>query len=226
MALEKLTIKAEKNNPGDFAEQFKVLFNPNQVEIAKTGWTIGEYGPIASQDLTQLSLELFFDTTLMGLPPENVQNYTRKIFSLTQPRIGNNPKRPPRCQLIWGTISGKYSVLLPDGFLESVTKRLTHFLEDGTPVRATLNCTFKEWKEPKKEAKIANPIDDPVRIVKRGETLSSIANEEYGDSSLWRIIADENHLINPRNLNPGMVLTIPPLRIDSLTREGGNYANK
>ncbi len=217
MTLEKLTIKAEKNNPGDFADEFKVLFNPNQVEISKTGWKMENYEPVVSKDLTRLSLELFFDTTLTGIPPENVQNYTRKIFSLTQPRIGTKSKRPPRCQLIWGTISGKDSVLLPDGFLESVTKRLTHFLEDGTPVRATLNCTFKEWREPKKAAKIENPIDDPVRIVKRGETLSSIATEEYNDPSLWRIIAEENRLINPRKLNPGMVLTIPPLRINSLT---------
>ena len=218
MTLEKLTIKAEKNNPGDFADEFKVLFNPNQVEISKTGWKMENYEPVVSKELTRLSLELFFDTALTGIPPENVQNYTRKIFSLTQLRIGTKSKRPPRCQLIWGTISGKDSVLLPDGFLESVTKRLTHFLEDGTPVRATLNCTFKEWREPTKEAKIENPIDDPVRIVKRGETLSSIATEEYNDPSLWRIIAEENRLINPRKLNPGMVLTIPPLRINSLTQ--------
>ena len=217
MTLEKLTIKAEKSNPGDFADVFKVLFNPNQLEISKTGWTMENNTPVASTELTTLSLELFFDTTLTGIPPENVQNYTRKIFSLTQPRIGTNSKRPPRCQLIWGTISGKDSVLLPDGFLESITKRLTHFLEDGTPVRATLNCTFKEWIEPQKNAKIENPIDDPVRIVKRGETLSSIATEEYNDPSLWRIIAEENRLMNPRKLNPGMVLTIPPLRINTST---------
>ncbi|GAX37258.1 CIS tube protein [Nodularia sp. NIES-3585] len=218
MTLEKLTIKAEKNNPGDFADQFKVLFNPNQVEIVKTGWKMGENGPVASQELTQLSLDLFFDTTLIGFPPENVQNYTHKIFNLTQPRIGTSTKRPPRCKLIWGTISGKDSLLLPDGFLERVTKKLTHFLQDGTPVRATLNCTFKEWREPEKQAKIANLIDDPVRIVKRGETLSSIATEEYGDPALWRVIAKENRLTNPRNLNPGTVLTIPPLRTNSLTQ--------
>ncbi|MBD2438758.1 LysM peptidoglycan-binding domain-containing protein [Nostoc sp. FACHB-110] len=219
MTLEKLTIKAEKSNPGDFADKFKVLFNPNEVEIIKTGWTMQKYGPVASKELTQLNLDLFFDTTLMRLPPENVQNYTRKIFSLTQPRIGTNPKRPPRCQLIWGTISGKDSILLPDGFLERVTKKLTHFLEDGTPVRATLNCTFKEWREPKKKAKILNPIDDPVRIVKQGETLSSIATEEYGDPALWRVIAAENKLNNPRILNPGTVLTIPPWRITNSNQE-------
>lgn len=220
MTLEKLTIIAEKDKPGNFVDKFQVLFNPNQIEISRTGWTMKRDRPVASKELTRLSLELFFDTTLMGYPPENVQNYTRKIFSLTQLRIigGKKRKRPPRCQLIWGTISGKDSMLMPDGFLESVTKKLTHFLEDGTPVRATLNCTFKEWKRQTKIAKIANIIEDPVRIVKRGETLSTIATEEYGDPSLWRVIADENNLTNPRKLDPGEVLTIPPLPIPSLTQ--------
>ena len=218
MALEKLTIKAEKSNPGDFAEKIEVLFNPSEITMTIPGGKMDKYGLVATEDLTTLSLNLFFDTSIKNYPPENVQNYTKKIVSLTQPRIGQNKKRPPRCQLIWGTISGKDSIILADCFLEKVIKKLTHFLEDGTPVRATLDCNFKEWKEPKKQKKIANPIDDPVRIVKRGETLSSIATEEFGNPALWRIIADENNLINPRKLSPGTVLTIPPLNIANLTQ--------
>ncbi|MEG4304899.1 CIS tube protein [Microcoleus sp. D3_18a_C4] len=217
MALEKLKIKAEKSNEGDFADEFEVLFNPNQVQINKTGWIMTTDGPIPANELATLTIELFFDTTLKGSPPENVQQYTKKVFNLTQPKIGTDKKRPPRCKLVWGTIGGKDSILLPDGFLESVTKTLTHFLEDGTPVRATLNCTFREWADATKKKKAENPIDDPVRIVKRGETLSSIANEEYGDCGLWRIIAEENRLDNPRQITPGLVLTIPPLRIPSQT---------
>ena len=219
MTLEKLTIKAEKSNSGDFQEEIKVLFNPSEISMTIPGGKIENNGLVASDSLISLSLNLFFDTTLQGYPPENVQNYTKKIVSLTQPRIGTDKKRPPRCKLIWGTISGKYSVLLADCFLETVTKKLTHFLEDGTPVRATLDCSFKEWKEPKKQKKIENPIDDPVRIVKKGETLSSIATEEFGDPALWRIIANENRLINPRKLEPGTVLTIPPLKIANLTQK-------
>lgn len=214
MALEKLKIKAEKSNEGDFADEFEVLFNPNQVQINKTAWTVGDDGIVAANDLATLNIELFFDTTLQNSPPDNVQEYTRKVYNLTQPRIGTDKKRPPRCKLVWGTIGGKDSVLLPDGFLESVTKTLTHFLEDGTPVRARLNCTFREWADPSKKKKAENPIDDPVRIVKRGETLSSIAYEEYGDPTLWRIIAIENQLDNPRQISPGLVLTVPPLRME------------
>lgn len=212
MALEKLKIKAEKNQEGDFAEEIEVLFNPNQVQIDKIGWTYGEKGePIASTDLATLNITLFFDTTLSSSPPDNVQEYTKKVFTLTQPRIGKAVKRPPRCQLVWGKIGGSNNILLPDGFLESVSKTLTHFLEDGTPVRATLNCTFREWATGEDRKKAENLIDDPIRIVRRGETLSSIAYEEYGDPTLWRTIADENRLYNPRNITPGLVLTIPPL---------------
>lgn len=217
MALEKLKIKAEKSQEGDFADEIEVLFNPNQVQINKTGWTISPNGPIASDELATLTVDLFFDTTLKGSPPDNVQQFTKKIFNLTHPRIGTSTKRPPRCKLVWGTIGGKDSVLLPDGFLERVTKTLTQFLEDGTPVRATLNCVFREWAEPDKQKKEENLIDDPVRIVRRGETLSSIAYEEYGDPALWRIIANENRLNNPHRITPGLVLTIPPLRVPSLT---------
>ena len=210
MTLEKLKIYAEKNNPGDFKEEIKVLFNPNEISLTFPGGQIVENGLVVNDDSATLSLNLFFDTSLDN--QENVQGYTRKIVRLTLPRIGEDQKRPPLCKIIWGIIGGKDSILLANCFLETVTKKLTHFLEDGTPVRATLDCTFKEWKEPIKEKKIANPIDDPVRIVKRGETLSSIATEEFGDPSLWRVIAKENGLINPRKLPPGKVLTIPPLK--------------
>ncbi|NES73543.1 MAG: peptidoglycan-binding LysM, partial [Okeania sp. SIO2D1] len=169
MTLEKLTIIPEnEQNNFDKKDKFEVLFNPNEITITMPGVEIGEDGLVVKEDLTTLSLDLFFDTTLQKYPPENVQKHTDKIISLTQPLIGEDKKRPPRCQLLWGTISDKDSVLLADCFLETVTKKLTHFLPEGTPVRATLNCTFKEWKEPKKQKKSENPIDDPDRIVKRG----------------------------------------------------------
>ncbi len=211
MGLEKLIIKAEKGKEGNFADRIEVLFNPQELTIKKTGWNTDQYGsPIPAKSLADITVNLFFDTTLPGSRYKNVQMYTKEIFKLTQPLIGTNPKRPPRCQLIWGTILGKDGMLLPDGYLQSVTKTLTHFLEDGTPVRATLNCNFQEWTKPGKRKKVENPINDPVRIVRRGETLSSIAAEEYGDPALWRVIALENRLDNP-HVAPGQVLTVPPL---------------
>jgi nucleoid-associated protein YgaU len=102
--------------------------------------------------------------------------------------------------------------MLFQGVLQQVTQTFTHFTAEGMPVRATLNCNFVEWEEPEQQQKKANPVDDPIRTIKQGESLSSIAMEEYGDPALWRVIADANRWIqNPRILLPGRKLTVPPL---------------
>lgn len=232
MALEKLKIYVEKKFPNfDQADPIKVLFNPNRITIAKTGWTMGEDQESRqltfSQQPANLSVELFFDTSApdasSGLlsaiggvnasRPTDVRKYTKRIYSLTLKK--GDLQRPPLCRLVWGgelnTTAMKESVLF-QGLLQQVTKTFTHFTATGMPVRATLNCTFLEWEPPDTKEKRINPIDDPIRVVRRGETLSSIAAEEYGDPGQWRIIAAVNRLDNPRRLLPGQVLTVPPLR--------------
>jgi len=211
MALEKLIIIIEDQSKGNPSKIIPALFNPSQVTISKTGWS---ENLVASKDPASLSIELFFDTTLLGeYVPKDVQIYTKQIYNLTQT---GKYKRPPLCQLIWG-----YNILLPLGILKSLTKTLTHFLEDGTPVAAKLSCNFQEWQDPEQQKKIENPIDDPIRIFKQGETLSSIAAQEYNDPTLWRLIAKENRIDNPRLLKPGQPLTIPPMRTNSITQ--GRY---
>ena len=51
-----------------------------------------------------------------------------------------------------------------------------------------------------------------TRVVRRGDTLSAIAAEEYGDPAVWRPIARANGIVDPRRLPPGQVLTIPVLQ--------------
>lgn len=207
MALDKLRIAVEEKYP-NFGKPTEVLFNPQQIEIVKEGWSTDKKGQlIPSQQPLSLTLDLFFDTTLSGFPPEDVRNYTKLLYNITNKK--SNLSRPPMCRLIWGA----GDVLLLQGVLKSITKNLTHFFEDGTPIRATLNCSFEEWLPSEFKEKKENPIDDPIRIVRKGETLSSIAAEEYNDPSLWRIIAKENRINNPRTIVAGQRLTVPPLRV-------------
>ncbi|MBW4493639.1 MAG: LysM peptidoglycan-binding domain-containing protein [Oscillatoria princeps RMCB-10] len=210
MALEKLKIAIEENYP-TFGRPVEVLFNPQQIQISRSGGTVKEGQLVGGEEPATLTIELFFDTTLGKSGPEDVQRYTKTIYNLTRKKGKLN--RPPLCRLMWG----KGSVWFLQGFLKQVSKTLTHFLEDGTPVRAKLNCTFEEWVPPEYKQKSQNPIDDPTRIVRRGETLSSIAAEEYSDPSLWRVIADANKISNPRAITPGQILTVPPLRAGSAT---------
>ena len=239
MKLEKLKILVEEKSINgkpifNTINPIEVLFNPNQISITKVGWTQGFRGTLTAADQpATLGLDLFFDTSLVGLkssdlglftPPipslsllsditiiKDVRDYTKQIYSLTKKK-GDLGNRPPICQLVWGT-----NTVLFQGVLKQLTKTYTRFLADGKPVRATLNCSFEEWEPPETKQKKLNPIDDPIRIVKRGETLSSIAGEEYNDPSLWRVIAATNKLNNPRKLTPGQRLTVPPLPTNSIT---------
>ena len=43
----------------------------------------------------------------------------------------------------------------------------------------------------------------------RGDTLSGIAFAVYRDSSVWRAIASNNQIQDPRTLQPGSVLQLP-----------------
>ncbi|MBM0744169.1 LysM peptidoglycan-binding domain-containing protein [Phormidium sp. CLA17] len=238
MALVKLVIAVEDKNHG-FSTAIKVLYNPNQITITKTGWTTDAKikKPFSKPSPATLSVNLFFDTSIptdmAGSDTErfykesfginkytyetvDVRNYVNQIFNLTNPRSELN--RPPICRLIWGgknealsRLEGYKGTVMFQGVLQNVTKTFTRFSAEGIPVRANLSCTFLEYEDPVQNVKKLNPIDDPIRIIKQGESLSSIAQEEYGNSALWRIIADANRLVNPRQLTVGSLLTVPPL---------------
>jgi len=48
-----------------------------------------------------------------------------------------------------------------------------------------------------------------VYIVKKGDTLSSIAAKQLGDASRWREIARLNNIRDPRDIRPGQRLRLP-----------------
>ena len=216
------------------------LFNPTEIKIDKSiewDWSPKKQSNVGESSFTHgspqtMSLDLHFYTyedlsessllsklkayaspfgpTLLASPnAEDVRKYTRKIYALTE--IDGKLGRPPICKLSWGEFEDFFT-----GYLTSLSQRFTLFMPSGMPVRAILSCEFKEWRSDSDDKKRQNPLsmldDDPLRVVRRGETLSSIAAEEYQDPSLWRAIAEANGLDNPRAIKPGQVLTIPVLR--------------
>jgi nucleoid-associated protein YgaU len=121
---------------------------------------------------------------------------------------------PPICEFIWGPAIGTPKGFQFKGIIEKVTQRFTYFLDDGTPVRATLNVTFKEYKTVKDQLDhIGRESSDRTkhRVFKEGDSLWFLANSEYGDPALWRVIADQNSLENPRIIAPGTELELPAL---------------
>jgi len=179
-----------------------------------------------------LAIDLFFDTyegapetgaggfaraqrspsnelsTVAGPPSAvDVSTYTNQVARLGT--IWPELHRPPRCELWWG----QYCLLR--GVLTSLSEQYTFFLADGTPVRAVLSCTFTEAIDATQRSILPelHSADIPrQRVVRKGDSLASIALEVYDDASLWRHIATANKIDDPRRIQPGLVLLIPPLR--------------
>lgn len=198
-------------------------FNPNQVTFQKSNNWIGlakagsdtRQESFGSGEPLTLSLDLMFDTYTYGHSVD-VRLFTRKIYHLTTVEKHGNLHRPPLCRIVWGlfNISSEYNC---EWLLQSLTQRFTLFLANGTPVRAVLSCGFRQWRGNELEAKLADKQSTDVaktRVVRRGDTLSSIAAEELEDPAQWRAIAIANNIDDPRCLDKwiGQRLKIPTLR--------------
>ena len=88
------------------------------------------------------------------------------------------------------------------------------FLPSGMPVRARVELTLKSVTD-LSTAKRKRPFESPdrtkYRTVHQGEHLWSFAFQEYGDAELWRVIARENGIMDPLELEPGQVIKLPAL---------------
>jgi nucleoid-associated protein YgaU len=210
MELTKLTIKPESG------EKVEALFNPKEISLDKSvTWQTQE---AAERDVPELqfkngqprtlNLDLFFDTyDTPDSAKQDVRDRTEPVFKLAL--VVDDLHRPPVCTLSWGRMRSFFH-----GVLERLSQRFTLFTGDGTPVRATLRCTFKEWRSNPDDQRRQNMTSSDVakqRIVRRGDTLSAIAAREYRDPALWRPIAEENGIDDPRDLKPGTALLIPSL---------------
>lgn len=234
MVLETPTKLMIKPLPPSKLPEITVQFNPTAYSITKpVTWSpqssTGTSASTASttQSATQINLnapvlqfggggsrtlvlELFFDVTepVEGKPVDDVRQLTNKIVKLT--RIERDTNQPPICTVSWG------NPLDPPefpfiGVVTNLVQNFTLFKSDGKPLRARLTVTFTEWIDREKDLKQTDP-EQTTRLVKRGDTLSSLAAEVYGDPNLWRIIAQANNLDDPRHLKVSNPLIIPKLR--------------
>lgn len=204
MGLQQVTIEPEGQ------QSFTVLFNPTEYTVEK-GNQLAEIGvPGLSAPIIQyvhgntrtLSMDLYFDTYEERT---DVRDHTNQVYNLLA--IEPSTHVPPICNVSWGNFRFR-------GVLDHVSGKFTLFVADGTPVRATLSVSFKEFIDVDVVVR-ENPTQSSdhrkTRMVRSGDRLDNIAHEEYGDPEKWRPIAEANGLDDPRNLEPGSRLVIPEL---------------
>jgi hypothetical protein len=210
MELQKAYIQILNSSGDEATERIEVMFNPSEYTLEKSNQfqstpILGLSTPLTqfvSGNTQSLIMDLFFDSYEKR---ENVNIYTDKVLSLLS--IDKELHAPPQCKFIWGHFHFK-------AIVEVITRKFTMFLNDGTPVRATLNVTFKEYKT------LSEQINNPplhssdrtkMRTLKESDSMWLIADREYGDPGEWRRIAEANDIENPRTVEAGRELKLPPV---------------
>jgi len=200
----------------DGADQvLKFTFNPSEYTIAKTAaWnrpqakSAKKSTPPEFQGANQqtLQLEIFLDG-------ENVATAIGTLISW----VGPTPKtlktkfpQPPLLTFTWG----QNDVLTGfKAYLKSVSAKYTMFAPSGTPTRATANITLEEAPLPPGKT---NPTSGAIQgrsvhVMREGESLQSVAYDEFGDPTVWRGIAAFNGIDDPLRLVPGQRVLVPTL---------------
>lgn len=214
-ATDKARIKIldEELEPGD--DEIVVQFNPGEVSVDKGVNYAEQEIPGLDSPLQQfvsgsaesLSVELFFDVyeDRPDQVADDVRELTDRVNELAM--IDGDRHAPPLVKFAWGTITF-------ESVIESANTTYTMFRRDGTPVRARMDVTFREYTLPGTqltEEPRHSPDKTTVRRVTEGDTLWGIAADEYGSPDRWRVVARANDIVNPRRIEPGTELRIPPL---------------
>ncbi len=222
MGLTKAKLEIEKEVGKTVIE---VLFNPSEYQLTD-GANYSEKkvpgldGPIlqyVSGEATELSLNLFLDTYVpkqsssllpfggSGGSSEDVSYITKLIADAVA--IDGSLHRPPKVTFKWGSLNF-------NGVVTKFNHTYTMFTESGMPVRAKVSLTFKSLISPK-DTRRKSPFESPdrskYRTIRQGIGLWDIANMEYGDANMWKVIAKENGILNPLDVRPGQVVKLPAL---------------
>ncbi len=133
----------------------------------------------------------------------DVREYTNKVYRLME--IDEALHVPPLLLLSWGSLNFT-------GHLIRCQQKFVRFNEQGMPVRAWLECEFRQFNSNLTTKSLQSPDTTKYRTVRQGDALWSFAAREYGEASCWREIAKANQIENPRLLRSGETIALPALK--------------
>jgi nucleoid-associated protein YgaU len=205
-----------------------VLFNPTEYSFERANAYKATPVPGLGAPLLQfvngecdtLAMELFLDdytdpdgpTSLQQKPSDSVDKRLKALTKLLE--IDRDLHAPPPVRFNWGPM--EFAAII-----EKLGRKVTMFHPDGTPARATLSVSFKEYRT------LRQQLEDPRRQsadktkrrqVVGGDRLWAIAAREYDEPDEWPRIAEANDLDDPRDIVPGDWLEVPPIENPDGTR--------
>lgn len=187
-------------NPETYSQNYDVQYNVEQ----------GQGTPDATikyekSTPSTLNFDLIFDGT--GVVNNKRTNLSSEIskFKKVVYDYNGNIHSPNYLKLIWG------KAMLYKCRLTSLKINYTLFKPDGSPLRAKLSVSFKEFQTPSAALDKNSPDMTHVKTVVAGDLLPSLVYDVYRDENHILKVAEHNHLDSILHLDPGMTLHFPPL---------------
>jgi nucleoid-associated protein YgaU len=159
---------------------------------------------------TSMSLQILLDAVGTGRTAGVQPEIDLLVSWTTVPDVTKPGEGPPRLVFTWGVLTiNKEKTLV--GYLEQLKVTCELFDRQGCPLRATVDLTLKSAAQ---EPKGTNPSSGSERsrrqhVLRREETLHSLAFDTFGDPGAWRAIADLNGVDDPTRVRPGRELLLP-----------------
>ncbi len=205
--------------PDDNAKSFKIALhvNPSQIEVSR-GLVVGDVSSANSgrgsqriekiKSLTVKFPKLIFDTY------EQRTSVRSEVIDKLEAAVAGNYDKNRKVSIVtlnWGKFTESSHSLEYTFVIERLDITYTMFLPDGTPVRAEVALSLRQYLLTPPDAKAAKAGQEvQQRDVKKGDTLQSIAADSYGDPRQWREICRVNKIDDPMKLKPGTRLIVPP----------------
>jgi nucleoid-associated protein YgaU len=204
--------------PGHMIGQpIKFQFNPKEYTLKKAAkWEAkpAKGAPKASMpefngpEPQTMTIECFLDAVGSDY---DITHDIRRLLDCCTPikkSVQNSRPSPPFVVFAWGSY---FSVT---ACVKSVSVKCTMFRPDGTPTRAIATLELQEVPGVPRVQHKQNPTSGGLDMrtshtVVAGDSLASIANEEYGDPALWRAIAVANGITDPLRLRNGSRVLLP-----------------
>lgn len=196
-------------NPTEFSVNRAISWSEAKQKGANTSKLEFKGGQPAS-----IQLSLFFDTTDCGHDVRS--EFTNELWKLAMidPKTKgtkSNKAEPPHVIFDWGKGQKLWTF---EAVITQINQKFTLFLENGTPVRSTVDITLKQAVDstsfPGQNPTSGGAEGQRFRTLVENETLDRIAVDEYGDPNQWRAIASANRIDDPRRLTPGRAIIVPP----------------
>jgi nucleoid-associated protein YgaU len=207
-----------KLQAADGAGTLEFTFNPGEYSVSKSAkWETppnmkdkaGGKPHYKGSDPQTISMQIFFDDWESAAG--EVTKQVDQLFAWCEPSrmsVSAEKHQPSPLLFFWGSNSQ-----LADRkfYLEKVNVKYTMFGRTGNPLRATADISLKEISDPDAPQ---NPTSGSIlarrtHLVSDGDTLQSIANEEYGNPNFWRGVAIFNRVDDPLRLANGSRILLP-----------------